>query len=197
MTGIPGGVVVVTGAASGIGRATAEAFHRRGATVVATDHTVVSMEQKKGRQEAGGLSLVDLIPCDTPCPEDLVQRFTLKEVIDGMIARLPQREASVLRMRFGLDDGQPKTASEVGEHHACSKERVRLIENRALFKLRSRSSNHALCELMNIDLDQAAAEDADRAEVPNGLDVASGAERKATARSIGKKGGATSIRRPQ
>uniref|UniRef100_A0A7S1TU44 RNA polymerase sigma-70 domain-containing protein n=1 Tax=Phaeomonas parva TaxID=124430 RepID=A0A7S1TU44_9STRA len=120
------------------------------ATVVVTDHTVFSMDKHlpdaKGTPGMGRSTVGDLLQCESLSPEDTVQRFTLKEVIDTMISRLPQREASVLRMRFGLDDGQPKSVSEVGARHSCTKERVRLIENRALLKLRSRSTRNEMRE---------------------------------------------------
>jgi len=54
--------------------------------------------------------------------------------------RLPEAERSVLRMRFGLDDGLPKSASEISAVKSVSKEKVRLLEYRALGKLRSLSA---------------------------------------------------------
>jgi len=55
-----------------------------------------------------------------------------------LICRIDPREAHVLRMRFGLDDGQPNTLKEIGEGLGLTRERVRQIENEALGKLRER-----------------------------------------------------------
>src|SRR5208282_5368781 len=51
------------------------------------------------------------------------------------LAKMDQREASVLRMRFGLDDEEPKTLKEIGERLGLTRERVRQIESEALHKL--------------------------------------------------------------
>eukprot|EP00968_Pinguiococcus_pyrenoidosus_P019247 scaffold2061_cov246-Pinguiococcus_pyrenoidosus.AAC.13 len=161
------------------------------ATVVGTEHTVFSMDRRVDqRKRDSATTLGDLLPCESPCPEELVQRFTLREVIDSMISRLGEREASILRMRFGLDDGQPKTVSEVGAKHCCTKERVRLIENRALFKLRSRSSN-ALRELMEIeDLQEAGMTEDERSY----LEIKKLARRGREARAVsGKASGAAEV----
>jgi len=66
--------------------------------------------------------------------EELVETDVLKHVM-GMLAEMDPREATVLRMRFGLDDLQPHTLKEIGEELGLTRERVRQIETEALNKL--------------------------------------------------------------
>jgi len=71
----------------------------------------------------------------TKSPEDeLVESDDLEHVFREL-EQMDQREATVLRMRFGLDDDQPKTLKEIGERLGLTRERVRQIENEALSKL--------------------------------------------------------------
>jgi RNA polymerase primary sigma factor len=65
---------------------------------------------------------------------DLCQTDDLKQVLD-LLETLDQREAAVLRMRFGLDDDEPKTLKEIGERLGLTRERVRQIQTEALGKL--------------------------------------------------------------
>jgi RNA polymerase primary sigma factor len=66
--------------------------------------------------------------------EDLVEHDNLRHVLDRLETMDP-REATVLRMRFGLDDGEPRTLKEIGEALGLTRERVRQIETEALAKL--------------------------------------------------------------
>jgi len=66
--------------------------------------------------------------------EDLVEHDNLKQVF-SMLENMDSREATILRLRFGLDDSEPKTLKEIGETLGLTRERVRQIENEALSKL--------------------------------------------------------------
>jgi RNA polymerase primary sigma factor len=65
---------------------------------------------------------------------EMVETDDLKHVLD-LLDKMDQREATVLRMRFGLDDEEPKTLKEIGERLGLTRERVRQIESEALHKL--------------------------------------------------------------
>lgn len=68
-------------------------------------------------------------------PDDnLLEHDNLKHVME-QLQHMDPREATVLRMRFGLDDGEPRTLKEIGEALGLTRERVRQIETEALNKL--------------------------------------------------------------
>ena len=69
-------------------------------------------------------------------PGDAVTRTLLVEAVREVLGDLGKREQEVVRMRFGLDDGQPRTLKEVGEAFGVTRERIRQIEAKTLTKLR-------------------------------------------------------------
>jgi len=74
-----------------------------------------------------------------PPDDEMVETDDLKQVLI-LLEKMDKREATVLRMRFGLDDEEPKTLKEIGESLGLTRERVRQIESEALAKL-----NESLC----------------------------------------------------
>jgi RNA polymerase primary sigma factor len=90
-------------------------------------------------------TLGDLIPdVSTPTPNDLAIREVVREQIDQVLGTLPPREEQVLRWRYGLSDGQPRTLEEVGELLGKTRERARQIEAAALRRLRHPSRSRKL-----------------------------------------------------
>jgi len=76
-------------------------------------------------------------------PSEAVMKLSLKEKMASVLKKLSPREERIIRMRFGLEDGHPRTLEEVGQVFAVTRERIRQIEAKALRKLRhpSRSSH--------------------------------------------------------
>jgi len=79
-----------------------------------------------------------------PDTDELLLRQSFSRAIGDALAELPERERSVLELRFGLIDDQPKTLREIGEVMSLSRERVRQIESRALNKMRRSHKKHSL-----------------------------------------------------
>jgi RNA polymerase primary sigma factor len=80
---------------------------------------------------------------DTPTPTQSVYTKLLSEKIDEVLEALPYREARILRLRFGLENGRLYTLEEVGRKFGLTRERIRQIETKALRLLRHpRRSGH-------------------------------------------------------
>ncbi len=75
----------------------------------------------------------------SPGPDEELYNRALSRSIDEALATLSEREAKVLRLYFGLDDGEPLTLEQIGEQFGITRERVRQIKERALLRLRHQS----------------------------------------------------------
>ena len=73
---------------------------------------------------------------NTPGPADATNHTLLAEALSQILDTLTEREADVLRLRFGMHDGKTHTLEEVGQHFGVTRERIRQIENKAIRKLR-------------------------------------------------------------
>ncbi len=103
----------------------------------------VSLEKPIGEEEDSHLG--DFIPDDDAMsPVDQVTYTLLREQLLNAMDTLTTREEKVLRLRFGLDDGRPRTLEEVGREFDVTRERIRQIEAKALRKLRHPSRSKAL-----------------------------------------------------
>ena len=95
----------------------------------------VSLETPIGEEDDSHLG--DFIQDDdSPAPQDAAAYTMLKEQLAEVMSTLTPREAKVLRLRFGLDDGKARTLEEVGKEFDVTRERIRQIEAKALRKLR-------------------------------------------------------------
>ena len=103
----------------------------------------ISLETPVGSEEDSELG--DFVEDDKFLnPYDATTRVLLKEQLDGVLKTLSEREEMVLRYRYGLDDGSPKTLEEVGKIFNVTRERIRQIEVKALRKLRHPSRRKKL-----------------------------------------------------
>lgn len=108
----------------------------------------VSLETPIGEEEDSHLG--DFIPDeDAPVPADAASHTLLKEQLSGVLKSLTPREEKVLRLRFGLVDGRPRTLEEVGKEFNVTRERIRQIEAKALRKLRHPSRSKKLRDFLD------------------------------------------------
>ena len=108
----------------------------------------VSLETPIGEEDDSHLE--DFIQDeDTPAPQDSAAYTLLKEQLEEVMNTLTPREAKVLKLRFGLEDGRARTLEEVGREFQVTRERIRQIEAKALRKLRHPSRSKKLKDYMN------------------------------------------------
>ena len=108
----------------------------------------VSLETPIGEEDDSHLG--DFIQDDdSPAPQDAAAYTLLKEQLEEVMKTLTPREAKVLKLRFGLEDGKSRTLEEVGKEFQVTRERIRQIEAKALRKLRHPSRSKKLKDYMN------------------------------------------------
>ena len=107
----------------------------------------VSLETPIGEEEDSHLG--DFIQDeDSPAPHDAASYTMLREQLEEVMNTLTPREAKVLKLRFGLEDGKSRTLEEVGKEFNVTRERIRQIEAKALRKLRHPSRSKKLRDYM-------------------------------------------------
>ena len=107
----------------------------------------VSLETPIGEEDDSHLG--DFIQDDdSPAPHDSAAYTLLKEQLEEVMNTLTPREAKVLKLRFGLEDGKARTLEEVGREFEVTRERIRQIEAKALRKLRHPSRSKKLRDYM-------------------------------------------------
>jgi len=113
------------------------------------DHSrdLVSLDQTVGTDDDAALG--DFIADDTaPAAETTVEASLMRSELHSVLGTLEAREAAVVRMRYGLDDGQPRTLDEIGRAFKLSRERIRQIERETMAKLRHPSRAQALRDFL-------------------------------------------------
>jgi RNA polymerase primary sigma factor len=107
-----------------------------------------SLEAPVGEEEESMLG--DFIADESqPTPVDAASKQLLKDHLEEVLSTLSEREANVLRLRFGIEDGTSKTLEEVGRVFGVTRERIRQIEAKALRKLRHPSRRKKLQDYLD------------------------------------------------
>jgi RNA polymerase sigma factor (sigma-70 family) len=110
---------------------------------------LVSLDQTVGTDDDA--SLGDFIADEraTAAAESVVEGGLMRAQLQGVLDTLDAREAAVVRMRYGLDGGQPKTLDEIGRAFKLSRERIRQIERETMAKLRHPSRSQVLRDYLD------------------------------------------------
>ena len=107
----------------------------------------VSLETPIGEEEDSHLG--DFIQDDSiPTPVEATNQTLLHEQLDEVVSTLTEREQRVIKLRFGWDDGRPRTLEEVGKEFNVTRERIRQIEAKALRKLRHPNRSRKLKDFL-------------------------------------------------
>ena len=102
-------------------------------------------------REDGDAELGDVVEDrSAESPFEVAATALLPEEIGRLLSPLDEREREILKLRFGLDRGEPRTLEEVGEHFNLTRERIRQIEARAMSKLRHPSSDTGARDLLAV-----------------------------------------------
>ena len=108
----------------------------------------VSLETPIGEEEDSHLG--DFVEdVDSPAPSDSASYSLLREQLCNILHTLTPREEQVIKLRFGLEDGRPRTLEEVGKQFQITRERIRQIEAKALRKLRHPSRSKTLRDYLS------------------------------------------------
>lgn len=117
-------------------------------TKIWTEQDVINLQKLQLMLEVDSLNKVvisdgdevgelgNLIQDNSPGPDELLEFIDRARIINEYVNKLKPRESIVIKMRYGLNDGNYKTLEEVGEHFGVSRERIRQIEQKAIRKLR-------------------------------------------------------------
>ena len=110
----------------------------------------LSLDSPVGEEEDSNLA--DFIQdASVDAPDDAAAKKMLIAAVDEALCELSEREQEIVRMRFGLDDGQARTLEEVGREFGVTRERVRQIEAKTLAKLRQPQRSQKLKEFLDVE----------------------------------------------
>ena len=119
----------------------------RGQEIMKIAQEPVSLETPIGEEEDSHLG--DFIQDESiPTPVEATNQTLLHEQLDEVVSTLTEREQRVIKLRFGWDDGRPRTLEEVGKEFNVTRERIRQIEAKALRKLRHPNRSRKLKDFL-------------------------------------------------
>ena len=150
---LEGKVVILTGGFKGIGKGIALRLAKEGAIVAVINRDDGAAEQFAAEMKAitdnYRTYLMDLNDTDAIAPSDAVAFSLLQEQFKQVLETLSPREAGVIKMRYGLEDGQPKTLDDIGRVYGVTRERIRQIESKTMSKLRHPSRSQTLRDFLD------------------------------------------------
>ncbi|HEY8284297.1 MAG TPA: sigma-70 family RNA polymerase sigma factor [Chloroflexota bacterium] len=111
-------------------------------------HQPISLERVMGEDQDATLAEVVEDP-DAISPSDMAEQRMLHDRLVGLVSDLPDRERKVIELRFGLNDGHPRTLKEVSGAFGLTRERIRQLETAALTRLRQSGEQGDLREYLN------------------------------------------------
>ena len=119
--------------------------------VIKIKQDISSLDAGVGRDGEDDDSVLQdfIVDEDTVSPEDSASNQLLKEQVQEILSSLSDREQKIVRMRFGLDNGENHTLEEVGQEFAVTRERIRQIEAKALANLRKHKDAKKLYEYLD------------------------------------------------
>lgn len=123
-------------------------FYRRSAQEVTSLDKKVQYKSEKSKESMNLPEVSELIKDTGNSPTENAQRQMLRDDVFQLIRTLSPREQAVIRLRFGLDDGTPKSLNEVAQKFKAEKDQIQTIEARALRKLRQPDRNRSLKSYM-------------------------------------------------
>jgi len=117
--------------------------------IIKSTQDIISLDTPLDDDLRSRRNIANLIPDErTLSPEEEMLEKSRKDVIEQVLSSLSEREAAVIKMRFGLDGNTPDTLSRIGKKLGVSRERIRQIEKEALMKLRHPDRSRLLRELL-------------------------------------------------
>ena len=123
-------------------------FYRKVAQdAISLDKKIVARVGKGSNSSGGeenGKTLENIVKDSGPSPSDLMNKEMLRDDVRNLIKTLSPREQVVIRLRFGLDDGTPRTLADIGQKFSVDQTQIRKIEAKALLKLRQPYRNQSV-----------------------------------------------------
>ena len=109
----------------------------------------LSLNKPVETEETTISELGDFLEDRSPTPQEIVEQKERRKKLIEFVDKLPPRQMKIIKLRYGLEDNEPKTLEEIGNLYGVTRERVRQIEAKAMKKLRWLVTVQGKCNNMN------------------------------------------------